>query len=86
MYWHVKTEFFQAIEMFMDHIDFGLLPWDTEDFESGKKEIYVQDKNVLRKMYKLKHLYENQQRQETSKPNSNNWNFGSVPPQLLKKS
>jgi len=69
--------------MFMDHIDFDLKPWDVEDPETGKKEIYIQDKNILRKMYKLKHIYENQQ--QSPKPNSNNWNFGSIPAHLLKK-
>ena len=74
----------------MDHLDFELKPWDVEDPETGKKEIYIQDKNILRKMYKLKHIYENQQRpkeqqQSSFKPNSNNWNFGSIPKQLLEK-
>ena len=52
---------FDAIEMFMDHIDFELKPWDTEDPETGKTGVvYVEDKNVLRKMYKLKNIYEKQ--------------------------
>jgi hypothetical protein len=87
-YWYVKSEIFRYIEMFMDHIDFDLKPWDIEDPETGQKEIYIQDKNVLRKMYKLKHIYENQQRQQSQNQqrlNSNNWNFGSIPKQLLKK-
>lgn len=83
--WYVKREIFRYIEMFMDHLDFGLYPWDTNNIESGEKgEIYVQDINVLRKMYKLKHLYENQQRKSSQQqPNSNNWNFGSIPSHLL---
>ena len=82
--WYVKTECFRAIEMFMDHLDFELKPWDIEDPETGKKEIYIQDKNILRKMYKLKSIYEKQK--QPQQPNPNNWNFGSVPPHLLKKS
>ncbi len=69
--------------MFMDHLDFDMKPWDIEDPETGNKEIYIQDKNILRRMYKLKSIYEKQKTQ--TQPNSNNWNFGSVPPQLLKK-
>ena len=38
-YWHVKKQLFEAIEMFMDHIDFELKPWDVEFPETGKKEI-----------------------------------------------
>ncbi len=68
--------------MFVDHLDFGMKPWDIEDPETGKREIYVEDKNILRKMYKLKNIYEKQVKQQ---PNSNNWNFGSVPAHLLKK-
>ncbi len=65
----------------MDHLDFELLPWDTEDPETGKTEvIYVEDKNILRRIYKIKNIYEKQK-----VPNSNNWNFGSVPPELLSK-
>lgn len=82
--WYVKTQCFRAIEMFMDHLDFDMKPWDIEDPETGKREIYVQDKNILRKMYKLKNIYEKQK--QPQQPNSNNWNFGSVPPHLLKKS
>lgn len=68
--------------MFMDQIDFDMKPWDIEDPETGKREIYVEDKNILRKMYKLKNIYE---KQRTQQPNSNNWNFGSIPPELLGK-
>jgi hypothetical protein len=32
--------------MFMDHLDFDMKPWDVEDPETGKKEIYVEDKNI----------------------------------------
>lgn len=72
--------------MFMDHLDFNLKPWDIEDPITGKREIYIEDKNMLRKMYKLKNTFEKQAKQEQQRrPNSNNWNFGSVPPQLLKK-
>ena len=42
----------------MDHIDFDMKPWDIEDPKTGKREIYVQDKNILRKMYKLKKIYD----------------------------
>ncbi|WP_458718832.1 hypothetical protein [Candidatus Nitrosocosmicus sp. R] len=73
----------------MDHIDFGMKPRDIEDPETGKREIYVEDKNNLRKMYKLKHMAEKQthqqKQQQIFKPNSDNWNFGSPPPSLLKK-
>ena len=71
----------------MDYLDFDMKPWDIEDPETGRKEIYIEDKNILRKMYKLKHMYENQQQRQSQQLqiNSNNWNFGSVPPQLLKK-
>lgn len=70
--------------MFMYHLDFDMKAGGIEDPETGKKEIYIQDKKILRKMYKLKNIYE-EQKQSTAQPNSNNWNFGSVPPQLLKK-
>lgn len=85
-YWHVKTELFKYIEMFMDHLDFEMFPWDVDDPEDPTKKypMYVQDMNVIRKMYKLKHLYE--QQKIPNQPNSNNWNFGSPPPQLMKKS
>ena len=69
----------------MDHLDFELKPWDIEDPETGKREIYVEDKNILRKMYKLKNIYEKQKNPNPTQPNSNNWNFGSVPPHLLGK-
>ena len=72
----------------MDHLDFQLKHWDTEDPITGKTGVmYVEDKNLLRKMYKLKNIYENQQRASTQipRPNSNNWNLGSVPPELLGK-
>jgi len=87
--WYVRLELFLPIEVFMDHLDFDTRPWDIEDPETGKREIYVEDKNILRKMYKLKNIYENHQRQQEQKSpgiNSNNWNFGSIPKQLLKKS
>lgn len=71
--------------MFMDHLDFELKPWDVEDPETEKKEIYIEDKNILRRMYKLKNLYEKQKQPAQHQPNSNNWNFGSVPAHLLKK-
>lgn len=68
----------------MDHLDFEMFPWNVDDLEiEGKQPMYVQDMNDIRKMYKLKNIYENQKVQQ---PNSNNWNFGSVPPQLMKKS
>ena len=53
--WYVREHLFGAIEMFMDHIDFVMKPWDIEDPETGKREIYIEDKNILRKMYRLKH-------------------------------
>ena len=37
--------------MFMDHRDVGMKPWDIEDLETGKREICIEDKNILRKMY-----------------------------------
>ncbi len=40
---------FEAIEKFMDHVDFELKPWGVEDHETGKKEIYMEHKNILRK-------------------------------------
>lgn len=84
-YWYLKTELFRAIEIFMDHMEFELKPWDIDDPETGKKApMYVQDLNMLRKMYLLKRKFENQKAIPTQ-PNSNNWNFGSVPPELLKK-
>ena len=89
--WYVREQLFRAIEMFMDHLDFEIKPWDTEDPITGKTGVvYVEDKNILRKMYKLKNIYENQQRaaqspQQILRPNPNNWNFGSVPPELLGK-
>ncbi len=70
--------------MLTDHLDFDYEPSDIENTGTGKKEIYFEDKNILRKMYKLKHLYDNQQRTTQQQPNSNNWNFGSVRSQLLK--
>jgi hypothetical protein len=36
---YTKTQCFKAIEMFMDHLDFDIKPWDIEDSETGKKEI-----------------------------------------------
>jgi hypothetical protein len=81
----LKKTCFEAIEMFMDHLNFELKPWDIEDQETGKKEIYIEDKNILRRMYKLKNLYEKQKQPSPTNFNSNNWNFGSVPKQLLKK-
>ena len=69
--------------MFMDHLAFDMKPWDIEDPITGKREIYVEDKNILRKMYKLKNLFEKQAKQQEQRPNSNNWNFGSLPPGLL---
>jgi hypothetical protein len=85
--WYVRSEMFRYIEMFMDHLDFGLLPWEIDDPETpGKKApMYVQDLNMLRKMYKLKNIYEKMKHQSTQQPNPNNWNFGSPPPQLMKK-
>jgi hypothetical protein len=68
--WYLKKTCFEAIEMFMDHLDFDLKPWDIENPETGKREIYIQDKNILRRMYKLKHIYEKQKTQ--TQPNSNN--------------
>ena len=73
--------------MLMDLLDFGMKPWDIEDAETGRKEIFVEDKTILREMYKLKNMYEKpfHQHQQKLQINSNNWNFGSVPPSLLKK-
>ena len=72
--------------MFMDHLDFELLPWQVEDSDTGRKApMYIQHMNMLRKMYKLKHDSEQAKISGPSKPNSNNWNFGSVPPELLGK-
>ena len=74
--------------MFMDHLNFDMKPWGIEDPETGKREIYIEDKNILRKMYKLKNISEKQrstQEEQKLQVNSNNWNFGSVPPSLLKK-
>ena len=57
--WNVKKEMAYAVEIFMDHLDFNLLPWDQEDPETGKKkEITVYDQNIIRKMYKLKHMFD----------------------------
>jgi hypothetical protein len=84
--WYVREQLFRAIDMFMDHIDFDMKPWDIEDPVTGKREIYIEDKNILRRMYKLKNLAEKQAAtQQPSKLNinSNNWNFGSPPPGLL---
>ena len=67
----------------MDHLAFDMKPWDIEDPITGKREIYVEDKNILRKMYKLKNLFEKQAKQQEQRPNSNNCNFGSLPPGLL---
>ena len=70
--------------MFIEALDFSLYPWDTPDPETGNKEIYIIGQTILRKMYKLKHLYE--QQSQTPQPNSNNWNYGSpVPSQLMGK-
>lgn len=84
--WYVREQCFRAIQIFMDHIDFGIYPWDIEDPETGKTgTMYVEDMNIIRKMYKLKNIFENQRQQQskTLQPNSNNWNFGSLPPGLL---
>lgn len=86
--WYVREQLFKAIDMFMDHIDFDMKPWDIEDPETGKREIYIEDKNILRKMYRLKNLQEKQKAPTPTnqlQPNSNNWNFGSMPPSVLKK-
>lgn len=83
--WYVRSELFRAIDMFMDHLDFDMKPWDIEDPITGRREIYIEDKNILRKMYKLKNTFEKQKITEQKRPSSNNWNFGSPPPQLLKK-
>jgi len=40
--------------VFIEHIDFDMKPWEIEDLEAGKREIYVEAKNILRKRYKLK--------------------------------
>ena len=74
---------FDAIDTFMDHLDFDMKPWDIEDPVTRKSEIYIEDKNILRKVYKLKNIYK---KQRTPRPNPQNWNFGSVPPQLQKQS
>ena len=45
--------------MFMDHLDFELLPWDVENSETGKKmPMYIQDMHMLRKMYKSENISE----------------------------
>lgn len=54
---YVKGQVMRAIDMFLDDLDFGLKPWHIEDPETGKKEVYIEDQNILRKMYKLKSLY-----------------------------
>ena len=41
-----KGELFRAIEMFMNHLDFDMKYWDIEDPITGKREIYVEDKNI----------------------------------------
>ena len=77
---------FDVLDMFMHQIDLDVKGWNIEDLETGENEIYIQDKNILRKMYKLKNLFEKQRTtQQQQRPNSNNWNFGSVPASLLKK-
>jgi hypothetical protein len=69
--------------MFVEHLDFCLYRWDAPDPETGNKgEIYVIDQTIEKNVSAKTYLYEQQQPQ----PNSNNWNFGSVPPSLLKKS
>lgn len=73
----------ETIEMFMDHIDFDMKPWDIEDPETDRREFFVKDKNILGNMYELKNLYEKQQ--APPQPHSYKWNFGSVPSNLLKK-
>jgi len=72
--------------MFKDHLDFEFKPWNLEDSEHGKKEIYIENKNILQKMYKLKNIYEKQRGATPQQPNSNNWNDGSFLAHLLKKS
>ena len=69
----------------MDQLDFDIKPWDIKDPQTGKKgQVYVQDIHVLRKLYKLKKIFGKQK--SPHQPHSNNWNFGSIPPHLLKKS
>ena len=53
--------------MFMDHLAFDMKPWDIEDPITGKREIYMEDKNILRKMYKLKNLFEKQSQTSNNK-------------------
>lgn len=92
-YGYVKSELFRYIEMFMDHLEFELFPWQVDDPEEpgGKRPMYVQDMNMIRRMYKLNRQYEPERNQkqstkDISQINSNNWNFGSKPPpQLMKK-
>ena len=47
------------MDALLDHPDSGMSQWDTSNLGTcGKGEIFVQDINPLRKMYKLKHMYE----------------------------
>ena len=77
---------FDVLDMFMHQIDLDVKGWNIEDLETGENEIYIQDKNILRKMYKLKNIYEKQRGATPQQPNSNNWNDGSFLAHLLKKS
>lgn len=53
--------------MFMEYLDFCLYRWDTPDPETGNKgETYIMDQTILRKMYKLKHIYEKQKAPNTT--------------------
>ena len=42
----------KAIEMFMDHLDFAMKPWEIDDPETGKRDIYVENKIILSKRYR----------------------------------
>ena len=57
---------FDAIDTFMDHLDFDMKPWDIENLDTGNREIYVQDKTILSKRYKLKNIYEKQRTLNTT--------------------
>ena len=48
-----KKEYLKSSEMFRA-ARLGGKPSDVQDMNTGKREIYLEDKNILRKRYKLK--------------------------------
>jgi hypothetical protein len=55
----IKAETIRAINIFADHQDFQINPWDYQGEYGAPTGIVLRDMAILRKMYKLKKIYEN---------------------------